>query len=192
MSKTMYAMKFDDLRRKMLVQEKPKDLHKLTTAIEGTPEFDTYMGLYLMPENTAIHMEVEDDNKTYTFYTINEVLPPRPQKEETVQEEIVKPTFEIIAELVRNETEAGIQTLTHVKLSKPHIARLTGKGEYVEVEYVLVGAVVLNKKDAHGEFKYEETAVTASDADATSHEAFLFLAQRALTVEEAMFSIGEV
>jgi hypothetical protein len=66
----MFAVRFDDLKRKMLKQDKPVLLNKLTTAMSGSPEFEVYMGLFLMPENTAIHVEVEEDNKTYTFFTI--------------------------------------------------------------------------------------------------------------------------
>jgi len=39
---------------------------------------------------------------------------------------------------------------------------------------------------------YEETHVVASDATGTAHDSILFQASRALTVEEAMFSIGKV
>jgi len=74
----MYAMRFDDLRRKMLTKSPPVELRKLTTAIQNTPDYDTYMGLFLMPENEAIHVTVEADDKTYTFYTIHKIE----QKEE--------------------------------------------------------------------------------------------------------------
>jgi len=102
------------------------------------------------------------------------------------------PSYEILKELVNRVTDTSIQTLHHVKLSKPHIVRFNGAQDYAEVEYVLVGAARLNKEDALGRFTFEETTVIASDEDAEVHEAFLYYAPRALTVEEALFAIGEV
>lgn len=66
----MYAVRFDDLKRKMLKQDKPVLLNKLVTAQTGSTDFDVYMGLFLSADNEAIHVEVEEDNKTYTFFTI--------------------------------------------------------------------------------------------------------------------------
>lgn len=66
----MFAVEFDDLARKLDRLEKPVYLNKLLTTQSGTPDFDVYMGLYMMPDNDSIHIKIESDNRTYTFYTI--------------------------------------------------------------------------------------------------------------------------
>lgn len=103
-------------------------------------------------------------------------------------------SFQILKELARVETDTSTQTLHHVKLSVPHIVRMVGEEgtDYAEVEYVLVGASKLRKEDVHGTFEYEETAVTASDEDATTYKGYLYIAPRAMTIPEAMFAIGEL
>lgn len=50
----------------------------------------------------------------------------------------------------------------------------------------------MDKTDANGLFHYEETIITASDEDAKSVEAILYLSARQLSLEEALFSIGEI
>lgn len=71
----MFAVKFDDMRRKLLASKKPVELHKLVTVPTGTPEFEAYMGLFLAEDNKTIDILVEDDNKTYTFFTAREIKP---------------------------------------------------------------------------------------------------------------------
>lgn len=73
----MFAVRFDDLKRKMAQASPPVKLKKLITTNTGMPEHETYLNLFLMPENETIHIEVEDDNRTYTFFTIE------PTKENT-------------------------------------------------------------------------------------------------------------
>lgn len=68
----MFAVKFDDYKRR-LAKNNIK-VTKLITAMQNTDDYNTYMGLFLMPENKAIDIIVEDDNSTYTFFTL-EVLP---------------------------------------------------------------------------------------------------------------------
>lgn len=101
-------------------------------------------------------------------------------------------SFQIIKELARVESDESVQTLHHVKLSTPHVVRMVDDGDYAEVEYVLVGAAKLKREDVHGFFEYEETAITASDEDATQYKGFLYVAPRAMTIPEAMFAIGEL
>ena len=64
----MFAVKFDDLKRKVL----PKGvlMRKVTTCFTNTPEHEKYMKLFLLPENETLEVFIEDDAKTYTFYTI--------------------------------------------------------------------------------------------------------------------------
>lgn len=63
----MFALKFDGAQR--LMKTKGVELHKIATAAKDTDEWNTWMGVYLMPENTALDIYVEDDNSTYTFFT---------------------------------------------------------------------------------------------------------------------------
>ena len=66
----MFAVRFDDLMRKMRAAQPPVELKKLITTNQGMPEHEVYLNLFLMPENDTIHVEIEDDNRTYTFFTI--------------------------------------------------------------------------------------------------------------------------
>ena len=66
----VFAVRFDDLMRKMRQQNPPVQLKKLITTNAGMPEHEAYLNLFLMPENDTIHIEIEDDNRTYTFFTI--------------------------------------------------------------------------------------------------------------------------
>lgn len=66
----MFALKFDDLMRKALAHPtNPVYLKKLVTAMPGTPDYEAYMGLFLLPENDTVEILLEDD-RTATFYTI--------------------------------------------------------------------------------------------------------------------------
>ncbi len=65
----MFEAHFDDLKRKM--EAKGVDLHKLTTCFRGTPEYETWMELFVMPENTTIHYTTDEKDDVYTFYTIS-------------------------------------------------------------------------------------------------------------------------
>lgn len=70
----------------------------------------------------------------------------------------------------------------------PVICRGRGSFDLYEVDHVIVEAMRIVDDGV----VYEETHVVASDEDGTVHEALLYQASRALTVEEAMFSIGQV
>lgn len=109
-------------------------------------------------------------------------------------DDLPKPGFQLLATPVdeKSEDETQYRRFQHVKLSRTHTARITGKPEYVDVDYVYVGTVALRKEDKDGTFTYEETLITASDEDGEYHEAILYLAPRALSLDEAMFAIGEL
>lgn len=64
----MFAIAFDDLRRR--VAKKNVELRPLATCSMGTDEWELYWKLY-NAENSVIDVKVEDDNRTYTFYTIH-------------------------------------------------------------------------------------------------------------------------
>lgn len=70
----MFAVKFDDMRRKLLASKQPVELHKLETLMQGTPEFEAYLSLFMGEDNTTIDIVVEEDGKTYTFYTVRPVV----------------------------------------------------------------------------------------------------------------------
>jgi len=89
----------------------------------------------------------------------------------------------------------GTRTTHHVKLGRTHVARQFAdekgnrvKPTFVEVDYVRVQAT---RKQVQGTW-YQETAVTASDEDGNDYGSYLFFALRALSLDEALFSIGEV
>jgi hypothetical protein len=67
----MFAVKFDDFKRKVAKLDPPVELHKLTTCFVNTPEWNSYYSLWNAETNTEIHLEIEDDERTYTFFTIN-------------------------------------------------------------------------------------------------------------------------
>lgn len=66
----MYALSFDDLKRKLARAEKPVELRALSTCTLGTAEWETYWRLANLPGN-VIDVMVEPDHRTYTFYTIH-------------------------------------------------------------------------------------------------------------------------
>jgi hypothetical protein len=109
-----------------------------------------------------------------------------------LQERYGNPSYKVIKELNRHETDeaTGVQTL--VKLSKEHIVRKIGQQGYVETDYVIVGTASLTKTDATGTFHYEETIVTASDEDGATNMAVLYLAPRVLSIAETMWVLGEI
>jgi hypothetical protein len=92
----------------------------------------------------------------------------------------------------KGDLETTDQVRYLVKLSEAHHARMLSENKFVDVEYVHVTSTHHLVKDAKGSFFYNETAVTASDEDGTSYDSYLFFAHRALALEEALFSIGEI
>lgn len=91
----MFALKFDDLKRKLA--PKGVELHDIATAAKGTEDWDVWMGVYLMPENVSLHLVVEDDETTHTFYTIH--VQPK------VEEENLKPELLTVRKLNETETD---------------------------------------------------------------------------------------
>jgi hypothetical protein len=64
----MYHMTFDDFKRRLEKKNPGVQLKVLKTTIVGTPDWDAYLGIYLMPENTEV--ELTYDGHTATFYRI--------------------------------------------------------------------------------------------------------------------------
>ena len=105
------------------------------------------------------------------------------------------PGYEIVATRadLYNPDTLDKQQLVQVKLSKPRVARIVGTSDYIEVDNVLIGLAHLTKSDRSGTFVYEETTVTACDDDGKQPEhAMLYMVNRMLSVEEALFAIGEI
>lgn len=64
-----FAVKFDDMKRRWAREHPDFTVNKLQTCQQGTPEYFMWMGVYTMPENTTVEYTLEEDKKTYTFYT---------------------------------------------------------------------------------------------------------------------------
>jgi hypothetical protein len=69
----MFAEKFDDFRRRLLelpVESYPYKLERLQTCMINTPIWEDWIEKFLADTNTDIHLTVEPDNNTYTFYKV--------------------------------------------------------------------------------------------------------------------------
>jgi hypothetical protein len=96
-------------------------------------------------------------------------------------------SYEIVKQIGSERTSDLVRESHLVKLSTPALCRLNKSVELYEVDYVIVEALQIFE----GVLAYEETHVVASDSNGTPQDAVLYQATRALTVPEAMFSIGE-
>lgn len=95
-------------------------------------------------------------------------------------------TYEVV-KTIGVENTPFIQRESFLVKIEPTLCRKTGATELYEVDHVIVEA--LRIRDGHE--SYEETHVVASDAHAKIHPAVLYLGTKALTVEEALFAIGQ-
>ena len=95
-------------------------------------------------------------------------------------------TYEIVREIGSEDTGRMQRESTLVKID-PVICRRSKTTDLYEVDHVIVEALRIFDSGV----TYEETHVVASDAEGNSFEAILYQATRALTVPEALFSIGE-
>lgn len=104
------------------------------------------------------------------------------------------PRYEVLKEaILADEPAPGpYQALTHIKLGKPHIVRLTHTDKYAQVTYVIVGRSRVTKKDERGSFTYEETSVIASDELGAMESALFYIVPRVIPVDHAMFALGEI
>ena len=84
--------------------------------------------------------------------------------------------------------DKNVQRESHlINVDEAVVARGTGTFDLYVTNYVIVEALKIFEDG----ITYEETHVVASDEKGTIHPAVLYLGTRALTVDEAMFSIGE-
>lgn len=68
----MYAMNFDDFKRKLAAhsdEKFPFKLELLETCVRNTPLWEGWLDKY-MAEGSDINVTIEDDCNTYTFYKI--------------------------------------------------------------------------------------------------------------------------
>lgn len=110
-----------------------------------------------------------------------------------MRDELTPPAYEI----TKTIEDTDQRTVQIVKLSKPHVARLfssksSAKLSFADVDTVKYSAVRLQKQDAHGSFVYEETTLQAVDDTGAEVAVFLYMVPRRLSVEEALFAIGEI
>jgi hypothetical protein len=64
----MYHGTFDDFKRRLAKSHPEVELKVLNTSIVGTPDYDAYLGVFLLPENKEV--EVTYDGHVATFYRI--------------------------------------------------------------------------------------------------------------------------
>jgi hypothetical protein len=96
-------------------------------------------------------------------------------------------TYEIVKVLGSEDTGRVIRESHLVRLGSPALCRGNKTLDLYEVDYVIVEALQIFDSGV----EYQETHVVASSEDGNPHDAVLYQATRALTVPEAMFSIGE-
>lgn len=96
-------------------------------------------------------------------------------------------SYQIVKVIGSEDTGRVVRESTLVKLDTPTYCRGAKSLDLYEIDHVIVEALRIHDSGV----AYEETHVVASDEKGTVHEALLYQATRALTVPEAMFSIGE-
>lgn len=96
-------------------------------------------------------------------------------------------TYEIVKNIGREDTGRVVRESHLVKLGAPIVCRGNKTLDLYEIDHVIVEALQIFESGV----EYQETHVVASNSDGVIHDAVLYQATRALTVPEAMFSIGE-
>lgn len=96
-------------------------------------------------------------------------------------------TYEVVKVIGVEQTHKVTREAHLVKLTEPAVCRQMRTFDLYEVDHVIVEALRINESGV----TYEETHVVASDEDGAAHDAILYQATKALTVQEAMFSIGK-
>ncbi len=96
-------------------------------------------------------------------------------------------SYEIVRQVGDQADKQSVRQSFLVKVTPSLICRESKTFDLYETDYVLVESLRIFDEGV----TYEETHVVASDEEGHIHDAVLYLATRALTVPEAMFSIGE-
>jgi hypothetical protein len=108
--------------------------------------------------------------------------------------------FTTLAQPVHSDTPEVTKSLVHVKLSSPISARIDGKHDFTDIEYVLVGTTRIDRPEegpdgVERNFHYEETVVLGTDATGEldkDETVTLYKALRVLTLNESMFALGQL
>lgn len=95
-------------------------------------------------------------------------------------------SYEIV-KTIGSEDTGRVQRESFLVKIDPLICRANKSLDLYEVDHVIVEALRIFDSGV----AYEETHVVASDESGNIHDAILYQATKALTVPEAMFSIGE-
>lgn len=95
-------------------------------------------------------------------------------------------TYKIV-KIIGSEDTGRVQRESHLVKVDPIICRANKSLDLYEIDHVIVEALRIFDSG----IAYEETHVVASDEAGAIHDAILYQSTRALTVPEAMFSIGE-
>lgn len=112
---------------------------------------------------------------------------------ETVTPEQPNTNYEVVKVLFEKDDEGVEQRLTLVKLSQPYLGRDLVKSEYYKVTHVVVGTSRIQKELGGQSYTYEETTVMGSEEDGSiTAPVVLYLVNRVLPIEHALFAIGQV
>lgn len=96
-------------------------------------------------------------------------------------------SYEIVKNIGTEDTGRVRRESHLVKLGEPIVCRASKSFDLYEIDHVIVEALQIFESGV----EYQETHVVASNESGKVHDAILYQATRALTVPEAMFSIGE-
>lgn len=66
----MFAARLDDFKRRVVASGKPFEIKVLATCTRNTPGFDDWYEKWNADTNTTIHMTMEDDYSTYSFWEV--------------------------------------------------------------------------------------------------------------------------
>lgn len=96
--------------------------------------------------------------------------------------------FEVV-KIIGQENKPNVTRESSLVKIDPVLCRAERTFDLYEVDHVIVEAMKIT--DPTTGRSYEETQIVASDDKGVSHPAVLWRAPKALTVEEAVFGIGQ-
>ncbi len=97
-------------------------------------------------------------------------------------------TYEVV-KIIGQENKPNVTRESTLVKIDPTLCRGEKSFDLYEVDHVIVEAMKITDPTSGRE--YEETQIVASNAKGDSHPAALWRAPRALTLEEAVFGIGQ-
>ncbi len=182
------AIGFEDFKRNN------PNIVKITSAWRGTPEYESWMNIYLAEDNTTVEYLEEDDHQIGTFY--RKLSEAEIEKLTAVETKEVVPEgpkhYEIIGVVHEHSDETTSHKVTHVRLGNPRWVAI-GK-RFGLCEYVLVDQYKTSVTDEAGSFIHLSTKVEPTDEDTTEYDGAdpIYAAPSYLDVFECMFAIGEI